>query len=89
MPTIMLCFDRFRVEGNIIGRLLAGYGELELEMCACVAATTGDLDGAIKKLFRMRGENKRIKTADSMMKRPYTSVGLASKYPDNGKHGLV
>jgi hypothetical protein len=49
-------------------------------MCACVAATTGDLDGAIKKLFGVRGEYKRIKTADLMMKGAYASVGLASKY---------
>jgi hypothetical protein len=76
----MPCFDRYPKEGNIIGRLLAGYGELELEMCACVAATTGDLNTAIKKLFRVRGEHNRIKTADAMMKTAYASIGLASKY---------
>ena len=80
MPTIMPCFDRFPKEGDIIGRLLAGYGELELEMCACVAATTDDLNGAIKKLFGMRGEYRRIEAADAMMKRSYASVDLASKY---------
>jgi hypothetical protein len=32
--TIMPCFDRFPREGNLIGRLLAGYGELELELCS-------------------------------------------------------
>jgi hypothetical protein len=54
MPeTIMPAFDRFVEEGNIIGRLLAGYGELELEMCACVAAVTNDLDAAIRKLNRL------------------------------------
>jgi hypothetical protein len=77
---IMPCFDRFPREGNIIGRLLAGYGELELEMCACVAAATDDLNGAIKRLFGLRGEYQRIKTANSMMKASYVSVGLASKY---------
>jgi hypothetical protein len=71
MPTIMPCFNRFPKEGDIIGRLLAGYGELELEMAACVAATTDDLNGAIKRLFGIRGESKRIKIADSMMKASY------------------
>jgi hypothetical protein len=80
MPTIMPCFDRFPKEGNLIGRLLAGYGELELEMCACLAATTDDLSAAIKRLFGIRGEYKRIKTADAMMKASYASAGLASKY---------
>jgi hypothetical protein len=80
MPTIMPCFDRFPKEGDIIGRLLAGYGELELEMCACVVATTDDLDGAIKKLFSVRGEKKRVETAHQMMRTFYASAGLASKY---------
>jgi hypothetical protein len=80
MPTIMPCFNRFPKEGDIIGRLLAGYGELELEMAACVAATTDDLNGAIKRLFGIRGESKRIKIADSMMKASYAAAGLASKY---------
>ena len=34
--------------------------------CACVAATTDDFDAAIKKLFGIRGELKRIKTADAV-----------------------
>jgi hypothetical protein len=81
MPeTIMPCFNRFPKEGDIIGRLLAGYGELELEMSACVAAVTNDLDSAIKALFGVRGEQRRIKTADSMMKASYVSAGLGSKY---------
>jgi hypothetical protein len=78
--TIMPSFDRYAKEGNTIERLLAGYGELELEMCACVAATTNDLDAAIKKLFRTRGEKNRIKTADSMMTARYISAGLGTKY---------
>jgi hypothetical protein len=80
MPTIMPSFDRFPREGNRIGRLLAGYGELELEMCDCVAAATGDLNGAIKKLFGTRGERKRIDIADELMRPCYDSAGLRSKY---------
>jgi hypothetical protein len=80
MATIMPSFDRFPKEGDLIGRLLAGYGELELEMCDCLAAVTDDLDAAIKKLFGMRGELRRIKCADAIMKASYASAGLASKY---------
>ena len=78
--TIVPSFDRYPKEGNSIGRLLAGYGDLELEMCACVAATTNDLDAAIKKLFGTRGELKRIRTADAMMKASYVSGGFGPKY---------
>jgi hypothetical protein len=45
MSTIMPCFDRFPKEGDLIGRLLAGYGELELEMCACVIGRAFKPDG--------------------------------------------
>jgi hypothetical protein len=78
--TIMPSFDRYPSEGNSIGRMLAGYGELELEMCACVAAATNDLDAAIKKLFGTRGELKRIRAADGMMKASYEAAGLGAKY---------
>ena len=62
MPaTIMPCFGRFPEEGSIIGRLLAGYGELEFELCRCVAAINDNMDAAIKAMFRVRGEEKRIK----------------------------
>jgi hypothetical protein len=73
-------FDRHPKEGDLIGRLLAGYGELELEMCACLVATTKDLDGAIKRLFGIRGERRRIDEADAIMKARFASVGLSSKY---------
>src|SRR6266536_3381340 len=36
--TVLPSFLRFREEGLIIGRILAGYGELEFEMCDCVFA---------------------------------------------------
>lgn len=53
MPeTIMPGFDRFPKQGMIIGRLLTGYGELEFELCRCVESVTGDLDAAIRALFK-------------------------------------
>ena len=38
--TVMPCFDenQYPEEGLIIGRLLTGYGELELEMCSAIGA---------------------------------------------------
>jgi hypothetical protein len=80
---IVPCFaeDQAEGEGKIIGRLLAGYGELELEMCGCLAATINeDLDGAIKALFRVRGEERRISAADTRMKQQFIVAGLAAPY---------
>jgi hypothetical protein len=44
--TILHCFDpgSAEAEGKIIGSLLAGYGELELEMALCLIAATGNYD---------------------------------------------
>jgi len=73
---IIPTFIDFPVEGAIVGRLLAGYGELELELCQCVAAVTGNIDDVIRKLFNVRGEKRRIESADDLARAPYTKAGL-------------
>jgi hypothetical protein len=78
--TIMPCFDRYPEEGNLIGRLLAGYGELEIELCNCVSAITGNLDDAIKALFSERGEYQRIMKANKMARNSYVKAGLGVPY---------
>jgi hypothetical protein len=80
--TIMHCFNpgSAEAEGKIIGSLLAGYGELELEMVGCLIAATGNFDASVKALYRVRGEKRRIDTADRMMKAQYIKANLASDY---------
>jgi hypothetical protein len=79
--TIMPCFNIAKREGDLIGRILAGYGELELEMAQCAMAANGnDVDKVVKRLFKDRGELKRIRMADSMMKAQYGRVGLRVPY---------
>ena len=80
IEAIIPAFGRYQKEGMIIGRLLAGYGELELEMCNCVASVGHNPDDAIRALFGVRGEWKRIEKADSMMRSAYVSAGLEQKY---------
>jgi hypothetical protein len=77
---IIPTFIDFPVEGAIVGRLLAGYGELELELCQCVATVTGDIDDVIRKLFDLRGEKRRIDCADNLARTPYTKAGLGVDY---------
>jgi hypothetical protein len=69
-----------RKEGGIIGRLLAGYGELELELCDCVIAINDDTDSAIRAMFKDRGEAKRIDSARNFAKAAYDRVGLSSDF---------
>ena len=76
--TIMPAFatGNAEAEGKIIGNILAGYGDLELEMCQCLAAVNLDIDLSIRLLFQVRGEERRIQTADQIMRVAYTNAGF-------------
>ena len=58
-------FSHFPEEGRIVGRLLAAYGELEIDVMNCVAVGT-DIDTAVKGLYRHRGETRRIDVAERL-----------------------
>ena len=72
--------QRFRCERDIIGRLLVGYGEMELDLCNCVAMGIDDLDMVLKAMFRPRGETSRIEIAEAMGQKVYTSLGLGKPF---------
>ena len=76
----MPAFARFEEEGKTIGRLLTGYGELELNLCTLMIATTGDLDASVRAMFSRRGEEHRITEAKRSMKAAYTSAGLRHEF---------
>ena len=85
MPeTIMHCFDpeQAEAEGKIIGSLLAGYGELELEMANCLIAASGKHDNSIKTIYRVWSAEKRIETAKAAMRCVYISAGLQIPYKE-------
>ena len=63
MSTIMPAFDRYPKEAVIIGKLLAGYGEIEYDLCLCVAMACNDFNRVLKAMFTARGEKQRITEA--------------------------
>jgi hypothetical protein len=73
---------KFRQEREIIGRLLIGYGEMELDLCNCIAMGLDDLDMTFKTMFRPRGETLRIDIAEAMGQKIYTSLGLGPAFHD-------
>jgi hypothetical protein len=77
--SLMPCFDRDHAfeEGIVIGRLLAGYGEIELQMCMCLIVVEGILDVPIRTIFGKRGAEERIK------------IGKRELEPDFGKASLL
>jgi hypothetical protein len=82
--TLMPCFvreDQAHEEGVVVGRLLAGYGEIEMAMCACIIEQTPsyDFDTPVRHLFTKRGEQRRISNARKALTAPYLSVNLQAE----------
>ena len=74
---MMPAFWKAPEQGALIGRLLAGYGELEFEMGRCLGVTTrGDPVAGVRELFSERGEKDRIHKARKGMVPEYERIGL-------------
>ncbi len=82
MSTIMPAFDKFPKEGSIVGRLLAGYGELELGLCYCVAVARDDFDMVFKAMFRPRGESQRIDIGDALGRQRFETLKLGTQFSE-------
>jgi hypothetical protein len=74
--------QKFQQEREIIGRLLIGYGEMELDLCNCISTGLNDLDMTLKAMFRARGETLRIDIAEAMGQKVYVSLGLGVAFHD-------
>jgi hypothetical protein len=49
---ILTQFHGFAIEGEIVGRLLTGYANLEVGLLHCVSMVLGDLDTPLKAMFK-------------------------------------
>jgi hypothetical protein len=79
-PMVMPAFRRFPGEAAIIGRLLAGYAELEIALLHCVSAVREDFDAVLKAMFRIRGETARINIGDALGRQPYAKLDLGADF---------
>jgi len=79
-PTILPAFVNFPTEAAIIGRLLAGYADLEIGMLHCVSVVRDDFDTALKVMFRDRGETRRVNIADALGRQHYASLKLETEF---------
>jgi hypothetical protein len=83
MAVVSPVFEKkFRTEGEIIGRLLVDYGELEIDLCHCIAAAANDLDMVFKKMFGRPSASRRIDTAVSIGRGIYVSRGLGDLFDE-------
>lgn len=77
---IQQIFDHYPDEAAIIGRLLAGYADLEVSLMHCAQVVRDDLDTVLKAMFRTRGETQRILVADAFGRHHYTKVNLKTEF---------
>ena len=79
-------FDRYKREGEIIGRMVIEYGEMEWDFCLLVAAIIGDLDSALKAMYRSRGETQRIDVGDALARNRLPLGRLRTIYEQTVAH---
>jgi hypothetical protein len=82
MAVVLPVFQIFPTEGEIIGRLVVGYGELEIDLCHCVAAGVNDLDMVVKDMFGRPSASRRIDTAVSIGRDIYVARGLGKLFDE-------
>jgi hypothetical protein len=78
--SILRPFQKFPHEGAVIGRLLAGYSTLEIDLMNCVQVARGDFDTVLKAMFRIRGEKDRIDKAEGLGLDAYRKLGLEADF---------
>jgi hypothetical protein len=76
----MPAFQRNPKVANYIGRIISAYGELEYQLHACARITLDDKHIALKEMFGIRGETKRIEKASSLMRESYVTARLTALY---------
>jgi hypothetical protein len=76
----MPAFADFPAEAEIIGRLLAGYTNLEVGLMNCVQVVRLDFDTVLKAMFRARGETARIEIADAFGRHYYDGLKLGTEF---------
>jgi hypothetical protein len=67
-------------EAAAIGRLLAGYTELEFGLMACIAGVRDDFDSVFKALFRTRGETQRLDIGDALGRQLFHAIKLGTEF---------
>jgi len=77
---VLRAFLNFPDEAALIGRMLAGYADLEIDLMNCVNAVRGNLDTVLKVMFRSRGETRRIEMADALARQHYHQLKIGKEY---------
>ncbi len=78
--TTRQAFTKFQDEGMIVGRLLAGYADLELDLFHCVNVVRDDFDTVFKAFVKTRGETHRTDMADIFGGQYYHKLEIGTQF---------
>jgi hypothetical protein len=81
MPTNP-AFLMYPDEAAVIGRIVAGYGDLEYLLSHCLSAALGNRPSVFRAFFRLRGEQQRVDVTDALMRHHYEAAGLINEYSE-------
>jgi hypothetical protein len=79
-------FDRHKRLGEIIGRMVIEYGEMEWDLCLFVGHVIDNPDTALKAMYRSRGETQRIDVADALVRNRLEVGKLRTTYEETLAH---
>jgi hypothetical protein len=80
MREIMKPFRSYPKEAAIIGRMLAGYGELEFLLHLVLTEILGNANTSGRVMFRSRGEEHRLSTADALIRPTMETYSLLESW---------
>jgi len=72
--------SKFPEHSEIVGSILLAYGEIEANLLGHVKLAVGDLDTALRLLYRVRSEAHRLDIADAVLRPFYSAIGLRNTY---------
>src|SRR5580692_6983752 len=73
-------FDRYPIEAQYVGKLLAGFAEIEFSVCRSAGYAAGMERDVLKALYRLRATSSRIAAADALGKPGFREADLLTEY---------
>jgi hypothetical protein len=77
---ILRSFDRFRDEAALVGKMLAGYADLEIDLMHCVNSVRHNTDEVLRAMFGERGEARRINLARDLGRQLFEAIHLQAEF---------
>lgn len=78
--TVNPAFDRFPGEAQLIGKILAAFGELEFQWSNLASNAVGLWQQVLRALYRLRSTSSRIEAADALMRIEFAKDRLHDEY---------